>query len=178
MARKIFILFTTLLIIILIEKPWPTEPELFTAPHIPLENSLTDYTSQLLPSYKHHPIGDIKSNGYLYFYHSHRKNEHGHFHIFIANEKIFSHLIAISINESGEPQAFFTTNKWVTGEKPLKKKELLRALHNFHLSDDNPTNTYLNTLIKTYEPHLTQMLAAKPKGRRHQEILQLMKLNS
>lgn len=164
MARKIFILFIILLTLVLIERPWPTQPEIFTAP--PSAQKLEQI-----------PQGNIRSNGYLYFYHSHRENEHGHFHIFISNEKTFTHLFAISLDDSGTPQAFFTTNKSVTGETPIKEKELLKALHNFQLSDDNPTSTFLNNLIKTYKPHLEEMLAVKPAGRRHQEVLQLLNLS-
>lgn len=181
MARKIFILTSLLLLLTLIKKPWPAKPQLITINLQPLKKTQLDNLekqnplSQLItaekPLWKHRPNGDTVSNGYLYYYHSHRKSEHGHFHIFVANEKTFSHLIAISISEQGKPLALFTTNKWVTGETSITKKELLTALENFHLEESTPLNTYLNALIHSYSPHIAHLIGLKkPKSRRY-EIL-------
>ena len=90
---------------------------------------------------QHYPKGDRidKSTGGQYFYHCHRENyastEHGHFHCFLRYDNIpkrikpspledweknldnpMTHLVAISMNQLGQPIRLFTVNRWVTDE--------------------------------------------------------------
>lgn len=89
----------------------------------------------------HYPKGDrIDHNtGSQYFYHCHRENfeskEHGHFHCFLRYKHIpkrikpaplhdwdkyidnpMTHLVAIGMNQFGQPIRLFTVNRWVTSE--------------------------------------------------------------
>lgn len=89
----------------------------------------------------HYPKGDrIDHNtGAQYFYHCHRENyelnEHGHFHCFMRYKYIperikptvlpdwdkyidnpMTHLVAIGMNQFGQPIRLFTVNRWVTSE--------------------------------------------------------------
>ncbi|KTD75165.1 DUF6969 family protein [Legionella waltersii] len=89
----------------------------------------------------HYPKGDRidKTTGSQYFYHCHRENfessEHGHFHTFIRYKHIpkrvkplplpdwdkyidnpMTHLVAIAMNQYGQPIRLFTVNRWVTSE--------------------------------------------------------------
>ena len=83
----------------------------------------------------HYPKGDVfDSEAHSqYYYHSHREDEHGHFHTFLREKGMpkecrpikqseadfmserddkLSHLIAISMNSDGFPIGLFTTNRW------------------------------------------------------------------
>lgn len=89
----------------------------------------------------HYPKGDRidHSTGSQYFYHCHRENlesqEHGHFHCFLRYKHIpkrikpanlkdwdkyidnpMTHLVAIAMNQFGQPIRLFTVNRWVTSE--------------------------------------------------------------
>ncbi|CEG57098.1 DUF6969 family protein [Legionella fallonii] len=89
----------------------------------------------------HYPKGDRidHSTGSQYFYHCHRENydnhEHGHFHCFMRYKHIpkrikptaladwdkyidnpMTHLVAIGMNQFGQPIRLFTVNRWVTSE--------------------------------------------------------------
>lgn len=89
----------------------------------------------------HYPKGDRidRTTGAQYFYHCHRENfesnEHGHFHCFMRYKQIpkrikpadlpdwdiyfdnpMTHLIAIAMNQFGQPIRLFTVNRWVTYE--------------------------------------------------------------
>ena len=78
-----------------------------------------------------YPAGNLlfAETGLRAYYHSHaepyiRKNEHGHFHIFIADSSaqespVWSHLAALSVDSMGQPQSWFCVNNWVTGGKWL-----------------------------------------------------------
>ncbi|KGP63600.1 hypothetical protein EP47_06490 [Legionella norrlandica] len=89
----------------------------------------------------HYPKGDRidRTTGSQYFYHCHRENfesnEHGHFHCFLRYKHIpkrikpaplpdwdkymdnpMTHLVAIAMNQFGQPIRLFMVNRWVTSE--------------------------------------------------------------
>ncbi|MDP1602242.1 MAG: hypothetical protein Q8M03_03170 [Legionella sp.] len=87
----------------------------------------------------HYPKGDRidYTTGAQYFYHCHRENvesmEHGHFHCFMRykniprritptlpadsqNQSPMTHLVAISMNQFGQPIRLFTVNRWVSSD--------------------------------------------------------------
>jgi hypothetical protein len=89
----------------------------------------------------HYPKGDRidHTTGAQYFYHCHRENyesnEHGHVHCFLSYKQIpkrikpadlpdwdkyidnpMTHLVAIGMNQFGQPIRLFTVNRWVTSE--------------------------------------------------------------
>ena len=107
-------------------------------------NNILRYTLNKLPRHErmsHYPKGDRidHSTGSQYFYHCHRENfestEHGHFHCFLRYKHIpksikpaaledwdryidnpMTHLVAIGMNQLGQPLRLFTVNRWVTSE--------------------------------------------------------------
>lgn len=107
----------------------------------------------------HYPDGDVydhETHG-QYYYHAHRDDEHGHFHLFLrpkgmpsgikpaavedfeepkAQNDALSHLIAISMDEFGRPKALFTTNRWVTAEYWYGCEDVIRMLD--HLRSTMP----------------------------------------
>lgn len=87
-------------------------------PDLPLEEN-KKYPADLL---------QFNHTGWRAYYHCHPANragnhrfqgEHGHFHIFVRTAKEpekWSHLVALAMNNMGQPLGWFTVNHWVTGE--------------------------------------------------------------
>lgn len=71
----------------------------------------------------------FNQTGWRAYYHCHPasragnhrfKGEHGHFHLFVriqTDPEEWSHLVALAIDNMGQPLGLFTVNHWVTGEK-------------------------------------------------------------
>ena len=119
-----------------------------------------------------------------FYYHAHapadqdnvRADEHGHFHTFmrppgfppevgqpidpdglpaICPSDGLTHLIAISINFSGDPIRLFTTNRWVTDETWYPAADVKRILPHFNVSHDGPcsqTSAWISNLLMMYGP--------------------------
>lgn len=133
----------------------------------------------------HYPLKkvfDQKSHG-QYYYHTHRKGEHGHFHLFLwkggiplkalplirgkkNREESYAHLIAISMASSGEPLCFFTTNQWVTGEDWYKGEDILEMLPLFQIEHAHPSwivNQWLQDLLILFRPQLIDCIKERDK---------------
>lgn len=107
----------------------------------------------------HYPKGDRidHKTGSQYFYHCHRENyestEHGHFHCFIRYKHIpksikpaplvdwdkyidnpMTHLVAIGMNQFGQPIRLFTVNRWVTSEIWYAADEMRRLMKNYKMT--------------------------------------------
>jgi hypothetical protein len=79
---------------------------------------------------KKYPTGLLQFNqtGWRAYYHCHPasragnhrfQGEHGHFHIFVriqTDPETWSHLVALAMDNMGQPLGWFTVNHWVTGE--------------------------------------------------------------
>ncbi len=111
--------------------------------------------------WEHYPPGDVYDDEThsQYYYHAHPGGcgfvEHGHFHTFLrptgmpagispatvedgarasngwADNRAPSHLVAISMDETGYPVRLFTTNRWVTGESWYRAEDVIRMLDRF-----------------------------------------------
>ena len=90
-------------------------------PEIPLQEN-KKYPADLL---------QFSQLGWRAYYHCHPvsragnhrfKGEHGHFHIFVRINDVeneserWSHLVALAMDNMGQPLGWFTVNDWVTGE--------------------------------------------------------------
>lgn len=107
----------------------------------------------------HYPQGDRidHQTGTQYFYHCHRENynstEHGHFHCFIRYKQIpksikpapladwdryldnpMTHIIAIGMNQLGQPIRLFTVNRWVTSEIWYAAEQSKRLLKRYKMT--------------------------------------------
>lgn len=115
--------------------------------------------------YNHYPYdGGIKDEktGYQLFFHAHRKNEYGHFHTFVIdNRGDLIHLVLISMNENGEPIGLATVNRWVTGDKFVKADVLKKLSSNFqmdkNLFQDKRVIESINLIFKAYEEQIHQL---------------------
>ncbi|MEH6544919.1 MAG: hypothetical protein V7701_00715 [Sneathiella sp.] len=136
----------------------------------------------------HYPEGDIYDDEThaQYYYHSHREDEHGHFHTFLrlkgmkkdvkpvpydgsaewptAEDEILSHLIAVSMDSAGFPTQLFTTNRWVTGENWYDKKDVIAMLDSFaidHSTPSWPANRWLTAMIVIFRPQIERLIIAR-----------------
>ncbi len=105
------------------------------------------------------------------YYHSHadpwrRDDEHGHFHLFLPAGSEWSHLAALSIDGQGQPQAWFTVNRWVTAGPWCEPTELLTALDRFlacagEAQGLSLTERWLTHMLGLWRPQLPALLEAR-----------------
>jgi hypothetical protein len=132
----------------------------------------------------HYPDGDVydhETHG-QYYYHAHRDGEHGHFHLFLrpkgmpdgikpalvedfetpdGGNDALSHLIAISMDEFGQPKALFTTNRWVTAEYWYQCDDVIAMLDHFeidHASPSWPANRWIGAMVQLFYPQICDLL--------------------
>jgi len=136
----------------------------------------------------HYPPGDIydRETCSQYYYHAHRPEtgEHGHFHLFLRSGAIpddmvpmenpasddslrplgddaISHIVAISMDKAGIPQAFFTTNRWVTAETLYRADDVISLADRFAIDHAEPcwaTNRWLTAMLRLFRPQVEQLL--------------------
>lgn len=136
-----------------------------------------------------------------------RAREHGHFHLFARldggrhrldarHEARFraalgvtgappacelAHLLGVALTPKGVPRELFTVNQWVTGDRLLSARAVLRAVDGFALraAGDPLVNRWLAALIALFRPQIGQLLAARDRrlraalarGRRRTAVL-------
>ncbi len=135
----------------------------------------------------HYPPGDVfdPENNSQYYYHSHRKNEHGHFHAFLrskgmrdgvepveqSHEKYMDerqdnicHLIAISMDGAGLPIGLFTTNRWVTAENWYSAEDTIGMLADFHMDlvpPSWPVNIWMTNMVRLFAPDIADLIRSR-----------------
>lgn len=135
----------------------------------------------------HYPEGDAYDNEThsQYYYHSHREEEHGHFHTFLrrdgmdagitpvahdgeqewpTGDDILSHLVGISMNRQGFPIGLFTTNRWVTDENWFVKDDVIAMLDRFnmdHCFPSWPVNRWLSAMVTLFKPQIARLIVCR-----------------
>lgn len=83
----------------------------------------------------------FKQTGWRAYYHCHPasragnhrfQGEHGHFHIFVRTQtapETWSHLVALAMDNMGQPLGWFTVNHWVSGEAWENADALVKHLN-------------------------------------------------
>ena len=107
------------------------------------------------------------------YYHCHperlpRRPEHGHFHIFracvdSAGQAAWTHLLALSMDEYGQPRSWFSVNRWVSGGEWLAAEQLCVLLERgageiAGETTDHPTGRWLLAMLEFYTPRLRALL--------------------
>lgn len=119
---------------------------------------------------RHYPAADVvdEAAGYSFYYHAHRLDdvEHGHFHLFRrgAGPGRYTHLAALSLDTGGQPLRWFTTNRWVTGERWRQAAQLLPALKAFRLRTHGrmaPVATWLGAMVALFADELAALIRAR-----------------
>lgn len=120
--------------------------------------------------WRHYPAGDLRDAAHASqcYYHAHdsrrsHRDEHGHFHLFVRapDGTGFHHLAALSLDALGQPLRWFTTNRWVTGERYADAAALQSLLDGFELQTRGrlaPLARWLQALVCLYRPQLAALL--------------------
>ena len=142
----------------------------------------------------HYPKGDVYDNEThsQYYYHAHpvelRGGEHGHFHTFLRPKGMpasvspapladftrpekendaLSHLVAISMDNYGQPTRLFTTNRWVTGEVWYTADHVIEMLDHFHMDLSYPSltvNVWISAMLRLFRPQIERLLRERDQA--------------
>ena len=150
-------------------------------------------------SMSHYPKGDRidHQTGSQYFYHCHRENfnstEHGHFHCFLRYKHIpkhikptqltdwdkhidnpMTHLVAISMNNLGQPIRLFTVNRWISSEIWYDAKHAPNFINRFNLTlTDDPywqiLDQWVDAALHLFAPQISWLYTQRDAAiRAHQ----------
>ena len=117
--------------------------------------------------FEHYPKGDVYDRVHCsqYYYHSHRKNEHGHFHTFYASydkgKLDFSHLVGISMDSQDYAFKLFTINHWITGGNWRNANALESRVKNFQVVGSGPShkvNHWINHIFILFRPQIMRVI--------------------
>ncbi|MEQ8696486.1 MAG: hypothetical protein RLT05_07995 [Bauldia litoralis] len=140
----------------------------------------------------HNPKGDVYDpvTRSQYYYHAHpeseERGEHGHFHTFLRGagmpagvqpatsrhlkpppgDESLCHLIAISMDHYGNPQALFTTNRWVTGEVWYAAEDVVSMLDRFAIDLARPSwpvNRWITAMLLLFRPQIENLVRARDR---------------
>jgi len=132
----------------------------------------------------HYPPNDVFDHDThsQYYYHAHRRVEHGHYHTFLrgpgmppdatpvpydgpeswpSGDQAIAHLVAISMDGYGRPLSLFTVNRWVTAETWYPADAVIRMLGNFHIDHAYPSwpvNRWLTAMLRLFRPQIEWLL--------------------
>ena len=138
----------------------------------------------------HYPKGDVydPETHSQYYYHSHRADEHGHFHTFLREKGMpegltpidqseapfmgerddtLSHLIAISMNRAGYPISLFTTNRWVGAEHWYGAEDVIALLDCFMMDLAQPSwpvNIWITNMVRLFRPQIEELVRERDKA--------------
>ncbi len=160
----------------------------------PTGNSILHYTlkdKDQHESMSHYPKGDRidRQTGAQYFYHCHRENfestEHGHFHCFLRYKHIpkhikptplddwdkhidnpMTHIIAISMNNLGQPIRLFTVNRWVSSEIWYDAKHASNFIKRFDMTlTDDPywqiLDQWVESMLHLFAPQIAWLYTTR-----------------
>jgi hypothetical protein len=71
------------------------------------------------------------------------------------------HLIAIALDQRGEPVRLFTTNRWVTGETWYRAEDVIRMLDRFQVErggGSSVVNRWLGAVLRLLQPEIAGLL--------------------
>ncbi len=139
--------------------------------------------------FDHYPAGDIYDDDYgsQYYYHSHREDEHGHFHTFLRAKAMpkrikpapyygdgtrqlgsdaLCHFVAISMDGPGKPIGLFTTNRWVTDETFYTAEDAIDMLGRFKIDHTYPclaANRWVTAMLVLFRPQIEDLLRERDR---------------
>ena len=135
--------------------------------------------SKQFQCWQHYPDGDAldRTGAWQFYYHAHdatreggarHPQEHGHIHLFRRSPTgQLSHLTGLSLDARGTPLCWFTTNKWVTGERWKPASVMQKSLRTLSLPVSGPLGgvaLWLADLVQAYAQPLCDMLQARDEA--------------
>lgn len=139
----------------------------------------------------HYPKGDRidHKTGAQYFYHCHREDfessEHGHFHCFLRYPQIpkhikptplsdwdknidnpMTHIVAIAMNNLGQPIRLFTVNRWISSEIWYDAKYAPNIIKRFNMTlTDDPywqiLDQWTEAMIHLFAPQIAWLYSRR-----------------
>ncbi len=132
----------------------------------------------------HYPEGDVydPETHSQFYYHSHREEEHGHFHTFLREKGMpkdcqpakqskaafmkerddkISHLIGIPMNRAGNPIRLFTTNRWITADNWYTADDVIKILDRFEMDlawPSWPVNIWVTAMLHLFRPQIDELV--------------------
>lgn len=77
------------------------------------------------------------------------------------------HLVAIAVDQAGEPVRLFTTNRWVTGETWYSASDVIRMLDRFQLDRDASCavlDRWLGAVVQLFRPEIAVLLRQRDEA--------------
>lgn len=122
--------------------------------------------------FQHYPAKDASDPGARsrFYYHAHTslrypREEHGHFHLFqygvSGKTDDFYHLIALSLDARGNPLRWFSTNRWVTGERWQSAGEMTAGLLDYRIQQRGrlaPVARWLSAMVCLFSADIATVL--------------------
>lgn len=119
----------------------------------------------------------IRTNNTTAYYHAHRENEHGHFHIFqnppggvevldystINGTDPMFHLGGISMNRSGEPIKLFTLNGCNTRDLWYPADTIPEFIHELDIKNHSAAGAWVTHCVKLFMPEFFIINAVREK---------------
>jgi hypothetical protein len=78
-----------------------------------------------------------------------------------------SHLVALAVDEQGEPLRLFTTNRWVTGETWYRADDVILMLDRFRVQSAHPSallNRWIGALVRLFQPEIARLLRERDQA--------------
>jgi len=75
-----------------------------------------------------------------------------------------SHLIAIAVDDRGEPVRLFTTNRWVTRETWYRAEDVIQMLDRFAVTETEPSellNRWITAMVRLFRPQIAALLRVR-----------------
>ena len=147
-------------------------------PEIPLQEN-KKYPAELL---------QFNKLGWRAYYHCHPasragnhrfKGEHGHFHIFVRLDDVeneperWSHLVALAMDNMGQPLGWFTVNDWVTGETWIDSDMLSTYLKSIPYDNSSITKLverWLLSLLTVSRDEVHSILIDRDKALKQKQL--------
>ena len=129
--------------------------------------------ARVLTPLRHYPARDVSdaAAGTRFYYHAHTSrrvppDEHGHFHLFVwpggaASGTDFFHLAGLSLDARGQALRWFTTNRWVTGERWHGAEDIIAALPRFEVRTHGrlaPVADWLSAMVQLFAPQIATLV--------------------
>lgn len=113
-------------------------------------------------------IFDRRTQSHFYYHaHAGADYEAGHFHTALLFPDHAVHLVAISMAESGWPQALFAVNSWLVGDTYEPAENLKRYARRFHIGpgrDRAPLIRFVNLMFRAFIEEIERLQDEKDEG--------------
>ena len=127
--------------------------------------------AQSIKPYKHYPNVPYYFGNKCWraFYHCHesfdsKAVEHGHYHFFTrqGSDDEWCHVVALGMNDVGQPTRLFTTNLWVTDGKWFDSGQLPKQIDVLANSDgEDLVSSWLKYVFLLYQYEISDLLIAR-----------------